>query len=117
VARHDEPLFRRVIEVARRYYDRDKATYHVSAEVSRLPHPGDVRDIGELEKVYLERWADVPVGKGFTKPGRQVLHCTFGTILMDPELGVSIRQLLQVHTDTYSEVLADHFERHLRALR
>jgi hypothetical protein len=25
--------------------------------------------------------------------------------------------LLEAHTDTYTEVLADHFERHLRALR
>jgi hypothetical protein len=117
VARHDESLFRRVIEVARRYYDRDKATYHVSADVNRLPRPGDVRDVAELEKTYLELWADVPAGRGFTEPGRQVLHCTFGTILMDPVLGVSIRQLLQAHTETYTEVLADHFERHLRALR
>jgi hypothetical protein len=117
VARHDESLFRRVIEVARKFYDRDKATYHVSAEVSKLPRPEDVSDVVELEKAYLERWADVPAGKGFTEPGRQVLHCTFGTILMDPELGSSIRQLLQSHTDTYTEVLADHFERHLRALR
>ena len=35
---------------------------------------------------------------------------------MDPELGRSIRQLLQAHIDTYTEVLADHFERHLHAL-
>ena len=116
VAKHDASLFRRVIEVARRHYDRDKATYHVSAEVSKLPSPEDVRDVNELEEIYLERWTDVPVGKGFTKPGRQVLHCTFGTILMSPELGTSIRQLLQAHADTYTEVLADHFERHLRAL-
>jgi hypothetical protein len=117
VARHDAALFRRVIEVSRKYYDRDKATYHVSAEVGKLPRPQDVRDHVELEKAYLERWADVPTGKGFTEPGRQVLHCTFGTILMDPELGAAIRQLLEAHTDTYTEVLADHFERHLRALR
>src|SRR4051812_6827474 len=116
VARHDEPLFRRVIEVSRRHYDRDKATYHVSAEIGGLPDPADVRDVVELEKVYLERWSDVPPGKGFTEPGRQVLHCTFGTILMDPELGASIRQLLHAHRDTYTEILADHFERHLRAL-
>jgi hypothetical protein len=116
VARHDEPLFRRVIEVSRRHYDRDKATYHVSAEIGKLPNPADVRDVVELEKVYLERWSDVPPGKGFTEPGRQVLHCTFGTILMDPELGASIRDLLHAHKDTYTEILADHFERHLRAL-
>jgi hypothetical protein len=117
VARHDASLFRRVIEVSRKYYDRDKATYHVSAEVGKFPRPEDVRDVAQLEKAYLECWADVPTGKGFTEPGRQVLHCTFGTILMDPEVGAAIRQLLEAHTDTYTEVLADHFERHLRALR
>src|SRR4051812_5603430 len=117
VARHDELLFRRVINVARQHYDRDKATYHVSAEINTLPKPSDVTDAIALEKAYLGRWPDVPAGLGFTAPGRQVLHCTFGTILMDPELGKSIRQLLQAHVDTYTELLADHFERHLRALR
>jgi hypothetical protein len=117
VARHDEALFRRVVEVARRYYDRDKATYHVSADVGKLPVPADVRNIAELEQIYLECWADVPAGKGFTEPGRQVLHCTFGTVLMDPELGSTIKQLLKANIDTYTEVLADHFERHLRALQ
>lgn len=117
VARHDGSLFRRVIEVARRFYGRDKATYHVSAVVEKLPAPADVRDVAELEKIYLERWSDVPAGKGFTKPGRQVLHCTFGTVLMEPELGATIKQLLREHVDTYTDVLADHFERHLRALR
>jgi hypothetical protein len=115
VARHDESLFRRVIEVGRRYYDRDKATYHVSADVSKLPSADNTISVIELEKIYLERWCDVPAGKGFTAPGRQVLHCTFGTILMDPELGGLIRQLLEAHTNTHTEVLADHFERHLRA--
>src|SRR3954466_5545078 len=116
VARHDESLFRRIIEVARRHYDRDKATYHVSADFEHLPSAEDVADVVELEDIYLERWANVPAGNGFTKPGRQVLHCTFGTILMDPELGKLIRDLLEAHVDTYTEVLADHFARHLRAL-
>jgi hypothetical protein len=74
-------------------------------------------DVAQLEKVYLERWPDVPPGKGFTEPGRQVLHCTFGTVLSDPKLGGEIRQSLQAHIDTYTEILADHFERHLQALR
>jgi hypothetical protein len=117
VARHDQLLFRRVIDVARQHYDRDKVTYHVSADINALPRPADVTDTILLEKAYLERWSEVPAGRGFTAPGRQVLHCTFGTVLMDPELGTSIRQLLQAHIDTYTEILADHFERHLRALR
>jgi hypothetical protein len=116
VARHDELLFRRVIAMARRYYDRDRATYHVSAEVSQIPAPGDVSDLCKLEQIYLGNWADVPNGRGFTEPGRQLLHCTFGTVLTDPELGLAIRQLLEAHLDTYTEVLADHFSRHLDAL-
>ncbi len=116
VARHDESLFRRVIHVARRHYDRDKATYHVSAQIDKLPGADDEQDVTKLEAMYIGRWSDVPAGKGFTAPGRQVLHCTFGTVLMDRELGGEIRLLLQEHADAYTEVLADHFERHLRPL-
>lgn len=117
VARHDEPLFRRIVTVSRQFYDRDKATYHVSAEIAKLPAPENVRDVAELENIYLECWPDVPAGKGFTAPGRQVLHCTFGTLLTDPELGKLIRQLLVAHADTYADILADHFARHLQALQ
>ncbi len=71
----------------------------------------------ELEREYLELWSEVPEGKGFTKPGRQILHCTFGSTLTDPTLGPAVRSVLETHPDTYTEVLADHFERHLRALQ
>lgn len=116
VAKHDAALFRRVIDAARLHFDRDKATYHVSADVNKLPRPAHVPEVVELEQIYLDRWADVPVGSGFNAPGRQVLHCTFGTILMDKEIGAAIRQLLETHAETHRDVLADHFERHLRAL-
>ena len=115
VARYDEPLFRRIIELARQHYDTDKATYHVSAEVAKLP-PAAHASVAQLEKAYLECWADVPAGKGFTAPGRQVLHCTFGTVLQDPTIGGEIHGLLESHSDAYAAVLSDHFERHLRAL-
>jgi hypothetical protein len=116
VARHDGGLFRRIIEIARQHYDRDKATYHVTADVRRLPSTEDVSDTATLEKTYLGVWSDVPPGEGFTEPGRQVLHCTFGTVLMDAELGPRIRQLLQSHAQSYSAILCDHFVRHLHAL-
>jgi tagaturonate epimerase len=116
VARHDQPLFRRIIQTSRLHYDRDKATYHVSAQVDKLPAAADAASVEQLEKTYLGNWADVPPGRGFTQPGRQILHCTFGTILMDDELGPAIRELLLSHADTYTEVLAEHFRRHLDAL-
>ncbi|MEZ6136928.1 MAG: tagaturonate epimerase family protein [Pirellulaceae bacterium] len=116
VARHDEPLFRRVVRFARQRYDTDKATYHVSATNAAVPDESRLSGT-EIEKVYLECWADVPAGAGFTEPGRQILHCTFGSTLTDPELGPAVRSVLEAHPDTYNEVLADHFSRHLAALR
>ncbi len=116
VVRHEESLFRRIIDFARERYDNDKATYHVSATLRILPPANEVTDIGRLEQLYLEHWEDVPFGKGFTEPGRQVLHCTFGSVLTDGELGPLVRSVLESHPDTYREVLADHFTRHLKAL-
>lgn len=115
VARHDEALFRRIVQFGRDRYDVDKATYHVSATNAAVP-VGDDLDASQLEKTYLECWADVPQGLGFTEPGRQILHCTFGSTLTDPELGPAVRSVLESHPDTYEEVLADHFSRHLEAL-
>ena len=117
VALRDEKLFRRIIDFARGRYDKDKATYHVSATLHSAPPASDVFDGTELERLYLERWSDVPIGVGFTAPGRQILHCTFGSTLTDPELGPAVKGVLEQHVDTYTEVLADHFARHLEALR
>ena len=116
VARHDEPLLRRIVDFARDRYDTDKATYHVSATLDNVETGSAIDDAVRLEQVYLERWADVPVGNGFTEPGRQILHCTFGSVLTDAELGTAVRTVLENHPDTYTEVLADHFSRHLDAL-
>ena len=45
------------------------------------------------------------------------MHCTFGSTLRDAELGPAIVAVLHGHPETYREVLADHFARHLGALR
>ena len=117
VALRDEGLFRRIIDFARGRYEKDKATYHVSATLDSAPPASVVFDGTELERLYLERWSDVPPGKGFTAPGRQILHCTFGSTLTDPQLGPAVKGVLEQHLDTYTDVLADHFARHLDALR
>jgi hypothetical protein len=117
VARHDESFFRQIIDFARSRYDVDKATYHVSATVASAPAPGDVTDTRVLEREYLELWSEVPAGRGFTKPGRQILHCTFGSVLCHGQMGPQLKHLLREHQLTYTEVLADHFARHLDALK
>lgn len=115
-ARHDEKLFRRIVGFARQRYDTDKATYHVSATVAGVPAPDAVSSGTELERIYLEKWSDVDAGKGFTNPGRQILHCTFGSVLTDAALGAELRGVLESHHDTYTEVLTEHFTRHLQSL-
>jgi hypothetical protein len=116
VARQDEPLFRRIVDFARTRYDTDKATYHVSATLASPP-PSEVPSVQELERQYLELWSEVPDGRGFTAPGRQILHCTFGSVLTHPDFGPAVWRVLEAHPETYAEVLADHFARHLDALR
>ena len=115
VAQVDPALFARIVEFSRSRYDVDKATYHVSATLGDAPSPSEA-DAETLERAYLERWADVPEGQGFTAPGRQVLHCTFGSVVTDPTLGAELLGVLAGNADLYKEVLRDHFTRHLRPL-
>ena len=115
-ARHEEALFRNIVALARERYDTDRATYHVSARCETVPPPEALSSPVELERVYLERWTEVPAGAGFTAPGRQILHSTFGSVLNHTELGAAVRSVLEQHPGTYEEILADHFARHLRAL-
>jgi hypothetical protein len=117
VARHDEAMFRQIIDFCRERYDTDKATYHVSATLDSAPSAAQIASGHELERIYLENWPEVPEGKGFTNPGRQILHCTFGSVLTDPQWGPRLLDLLKQHAETYTEVLADHFTRHLQALQ
>lgn len=116
VARHDEALFRTIVNFARDRYDTDKATYHVSATLDSAPPP-DGTSPEDLERAYLELWDEVPEGKGFTRPGRQILHCTFGSVLTHPEYGTAVRSVLETYPDTYTEILKVHFVKHLEALQ
>ncbi len=116
VAKHDPAAFRGIIDFSRDRYETDKATYHVSATLADAPLTSDADD-AVLESEYLELWKDVPVGKGFTKPGRQILHCTFGSVLTDDKWGKIVLDCLKTHPNTYTEVLDDHFGRHLDALK
>ncbi len=117
VALHHPELFRRVITFSRARYDADKATYHVHATLDSAPPPEAQPNDHALMAQYLGHWADVPQNAGFTQPGRQILHCTFGSVMTDPALAPDIRQVLIEHADTYVRVLTDHFTRHLHALR
>jgi hypothetical protein len=89
----------------------------VSATIENVPPASDIRDAKKLEQVYLECWSDVKPGAGFTEPGRQILHCTFGSVLTDATLKKEVMSILKEHRKTYDAILADHFGRHLKALK
>jgi len=116
VARKDPKLFREIVRFSRSRYEIDMATYHVSASLEKESEPDAVSDDKQLERLYLECWEDVPVGKGFTAPGRQILHCTFGSVLTNEKYGPLVHQIVREHAQTYREVLCEHFRRHLEPL-
>jgi len=117
VARHQPEIFRQIIAFSRSRYNEDKATYHVSATLDDAPEPTAEISDEQLEREYLELWSEVPQGIGFTRPGRQILHCTFGSVLTDSRLGPAVRSCLESYPDTHRDILADHFSRHLEALQ
>lgn len=117
VARKDTAFFRKLVDFARTRYDTDKATYHVSATLNDAPPASDIKDTAKLEGAYLGRWEDNKSGAGLSDPGRQIMHCTFGSTLTHPELGKQLRDCLAANQSTYDEVLAFHFGKHLESLK
>jgi hypothetical protein len=116
VARCAPAELRELCNFSREFYDRDKATYHVSATLENVPAPADVSPDEKLVNIYLDAWPITPAGRGFTSIGRQILHCTFGSVLTDAKFGPLVRQVVAENQAVYDEVLHDHFTRHLRAL-
>jgi hypothetical protein len=66
IAALDVNFFREIYHFARERYETDKASYHVSAELSRAPLPDQVSDWPAL----LEQF-----------DSREILHVTFGSVL------------------------------------
>jgi hypothetical protein len=117
VVRVDPKLFREVVTLARSRYETDRATYHVSATLSSAAPPEGISDARALEKAYLGLWPDVAKGKGLSDPGRQIVHCTFGSVLCDPKLGPRVKQLVAENQALYTKILDEHFGKHLEALK
>jgi hypothetical protein len=106
VAELDPTLFREILEFACSRYETDRATYHVSALLERVPRPTEVsdRDLPAL----LEHFDT-----------RQVLHVTFGSVLTATDAQGHLRfrdrllAVLQAHEETHYRMLETHFDRHL----
>ncbi|HUW81837.1 MAG TPA: tagaturonate epimerase family protein [Phycisphaerae bacterium] len=99
-------LFREVLDFARDRFDTDKATYHISADLARVPVGEAIHD-GDLPKLLDQHDA------------RQVLHVTFGSVLTwrRDDGGWLLRDrlltMLMEHEQTYCQMLAEHLGRHV----
>ena len=98
----DPALFRQILALGLERYGSDRATYHVSAEASRVPRPDELAD-------------DELAGVLDTFDGREVLHVTFGSAL--DEYGQRLMRALDSHEEEYYAALETHFLRHLAAFK
>jgi tagaturonate epimerase len=101
IAAMEPAFFRQILELSRLHYDSDRASYHVSADLKKVPHPGMLKD------------AELP-GLLDQFDARQVLHVTFGTVLQ--QMGDRLKSVLKTHQEPYNQGIQRHFERHLRPL-
>jgi hypothetical protein len=101
IAQTDSGLFRQILELARERYETDRATYHVSAELAKVPAPDDLSDTALPD--LLEQF-----------DARQVLHVTFGSVL--DSYGERLQESLRGSEELHYDVLRKHFGRHLGPL-
>lgn len=98
VAAKDQTFFREILDFSRVRYEIDRATYHVSGEVGKVPSANKLND-----SQLLDLFDDFNA--------RQVLHVTFGSVL--DAYGYRLKGTLKENLGAYSEYLETHFKRHL----
>jgi tagaturonate epimerase len=95
----DPALFRKILDLGIQRYEIDHQTYHVSADIKKVPQPARIAD------------KDLP-GLLEQFDARQVFHVTFGSAL--EKFGAELRENLQNNEEIYYQGLEKHFIRHLR---
>jgi hypothetical protein len=104
IATLDRELFEGIYTYACEHFESDKLSYHISAQLSKAPKPGEIDDWPGL----LEQF-----------DARQILHVTFGSVLTQQKENGSrlfydrIMHLLLENRELYFEYLEKHFKRHL----
>ncbi len=98
----DPALFRQVLDFSRSRFERDRATYYISAQLDKVPASSALSD-AELPSLLNQFDA------------RQVLHVTFGSVL--DTFGEQLHTMLKAHEGEYLAAIKAHFDRHLTAFR
>ncbi len=106
IAAIEPTMLREIYIFARRRYETDRASYHVSAQLERAPLPESVSDAAL--PALLDQF-----------DAREILHVTFGSVLTE-QAGGSFRfhdrlmALLRAYSEAYAANIEAHFTRHLR---
>ena len=103
IAETEPALFREILDFARDRYETDKASYHVSAELAKVPPASALAD-GQLAGLLDDVHA------------RQVLHVTFGSVLTADDgrrFRPRILEALATHEEAHYTALEKHLRRHL----
>lgn len=103
VAEQNPSLFREIAAFGMTRYAEDRATYHVSAEVEKMPPLFELPD--ESLPAMLDEFHT-----------REVLHVTYGSVLNHPELHRGLFDTLHDNEARYAENLKRHFGRHFALL-
>ncbi len=98
----DPAGFREILDFSRECYETDRATYHVSAELAKVPAARELTDA--VLPDLLDQF-----------DARQVLHVTYGSVL--DRYGDRLHALLRAHEDHYYALLKQHFARHLEPFK
>ena len=109
IARKDSSLYRRFHHFALRSFEKDRSSYHVTTDISRIPNLRTLPD--EKLEILLDK-----------DDSRQLLHLTYGSILSKrDEKGNFLyrdeiyRDLFQYEEEHYGTV-SSHIDKHLRLL-
>jgi tagaturonate epimerase len=104
IAKLNPGLFREIASFAAARYPTDRASYHVSAEVSKMPDPASVPD--EHLTTLLDAF-----------DSREILHVTFGSVLNHAPFRAPFFAALRSDEEVYYAMLEKHFNRHLDPFR
>jgi hypothetical protein len=102
ISRFNPDLFREIARFAIECYPRDRATYHVSAMVDKMPGL-DITPDDKLPEM-LENFHV-----------REILHVTYGSVLNSPRLRETFFDELIRREEAYSQCIEAHFDKHFSA--
>jgi hypothetical protein len=111
IARKDPGLFREICDHVRGQFSKDRASYHISGDPSKVPAPASLKD-SDLERVYVDE-----------DDGRQIMHVTYGSAFTAKDDAGNwlfrdrIFALLAEEEDLYTKCLQKHLGRHVQGLK